>query len=116
MTYDCRKKNLIINLEPNVIELGKTTTLTVTRKHFNLPKFRVFIGEYDKDFNLPSGVEPQYFEDTDSMASLTLLPESKGEKHIRGIIEEYVFVSEDSIDTFRYPFEIKLVVKDTLNN
>lgn len=115
ITYDCRKKNFIVSLEPNVIELGEATTLTVTRKRFNLPKFRIFIGEYDEDFNLPSGVEPQYFEGTDSLASLTLLPETKGERYVRGIIEEYDFVSKDSIDSYRYPFEKKLVVSDTVN-
>jgi len=113
VTYECRKKNLTVTLEPNVIMLGEAATLKVTRAKYNLPKFRVFIGDYDEDFNLPPRVEPQYFDGTDSLASLALLPETEGTKQIRGIIEEYRFVSKDSIDSYRYPFEIELVVKDT---
>ncbi len=115
VTYDCRKKNWIVSLEPSIIKLGETTNLTVTRSRLILPNFRVYIGEYDEEFNLPTGVEPQYFEDTDSLASINLLPETLGEKQVRGIIEEYIVVSKDSIESYRYPFEIELVVRDTLD-
>lgn len=111
ITYECRRKNIIITLNPETIDLGETTTLAIERKKFYLPHFRVFIGDYDKDFRLQEGIEAQFFEGSDSLASIILAPESKGLKQIRGIIEEYAVVSQDSIDTYRYPFEMELQVR-----
>jgi hypothetical protein len=115
VTFDCRKDDLIVRIEPNTINLGESATLSIKREKFHLPKFRVFIGDYDENFKLPEGVEPQYFDDTDSSASIVLLPETAGLKPIRGIIEEYVFASEDSVDSYRYPFEVELIVNDTID-
>jgi hypothetical protein len=101
---------MVISLEPKTINLGQVSTLTIKREKFYFPNFRVFIGNYDEDFQLPEGAEAQYFDNTDSLASIVLTPETKGVKQIRGIIEEYIFVNKDSIDTYHYPFEIELQV------
>lgn len=109
-TYECRKESIVVILEPNVIKSGEISLLSIRRTKFYMPHFRVFIGEYDDDFNLPDGVEAHYFHDTDSIASMHLSPESKGIKRIRGIIEEYNIVAADSIDSYQYPFEVILEV------
>lgn len=105
-TYECRRQNMVIRIENQQPIVEEATKLIVYRKEFYLPKMRVFIGEYDSNFELPAGVEPQYFEGTDSLATMNLIFETAGEKVVRGIIEEYQFVSEDSIDSYRYRFEL----------
>ena len=111
LTYECRRQNIEIKLSPKLIDLGESTELIIKRKKFYLPHFRVYLGEYDENFNLPEGVEERFIEDSDSIASIYLSPESPGEKIIRGIVEEYVLVTKDSADTYRYPFEIVLTVE-----
>lgn len=110
-TYECRRKSIKIYLDPNEIGLGESSTLIVEREKLYLPHMRVFIGDYDSEFNLSKNISAQYFEGTDSLASIVLAPESLGQKKIRGIIEEYKIVSKDSIDSYRYRFEVELIVK-----
>lgn len=110
-TYDCRRENISIILEPKKIKLGETAKLSVKREHLNLPHFRVFMGEYDENFQLIEGDNTPYFKDTDSLASINLKPESKGVKVIEGIIEEYEFISSDSIFSYRYPYRVELTVR-----
>ena len=104
---------MVIFTDTDTIALGEVTRLNVRREKFFLPSFRVFVGNYDSDFQLPSGEAEQYFDGSDSLAFLALSPESKGLKVIRGIVEEYEFINEelDSVNSFRYPFEIGLFVK-----
>ena len=115
-TYECRKKSMIVELVPNSIYLGEVSQLRVRRIAFFLPKMRVFIGEYDENFNLPNGVEKQYFTGTDSLATMNLYPKTEGIKKVKGIIEEYQFISKDSIDSYRYYFEVELNVIDTVQS
>lgn len=109
-TYECRKNNFEISVNPSKIELGESSELKVVREKLHLPKMVVLIGDYDEDFNLIDEDSEFYFEGTDSVASLVLLPETTGVKTIRGIIQEYVNVTKDSIKSYRYPFEVELTV------
>ncbi len=97
-------------MNPSKIELGESSELKVVREKLHLPKMVVLIGDYDEDFNLIDEDSEFYFEGTDSVASLVLLPETTGVKTIRGIIQEYVNVTKDSIKSYRYPFEVELTV------
>ncbi len=113
-TYECRRKNMMVYLETDKPIVQEPNKLIVERKEFYLPKFRVFIGDYNSEFELPENEELQYFEGTDSVATMNLIFESAGEKTVRGIIEEYKTISEDSIDSYRYPFEITVEVSEQL--
>jgi hypothetical protein len=113
ITFECRKKNMVVLIEYTNPAVEEGTKLIVRRKEFYLPKFRVFIGDYDSNFNLPDGVQPQFFEGTDSVATMNLVFETSGNKKVRDIIEEYIFVSEDSIDSYRYPFEVSVNVSES---
>ena len=104
---------MVITIENPNPAVEEATKLIVRRKEFYLPKFRVFIGDYDSDFKLPNDVQPQYFEETDSVATMNLVFETSGNKKVRGIIEEYIFVSEDSIDSYRYSFEVSVNVSES---
>ena len=104
-TYECRRKSFTITLNPEVIKVGESSTLLVKRDKFYLPKMRVFLGK-----NLPENGSLEYFEDNDSTASIVLLPESVGIKKIHGIIEEYQSITEDSVYSYQYPFEMELKV------
>ena len=112
-SYDCRRKNITIRVNPNVIKLGESSTLEVKRVKYYLPKMRVFIGDFIDD-TLPEEGDLQFFEGSDSLASVVLQPETAGVKKIKGIIEEYQPITEDSVDSYHYPFEIELTVIDTL--
>jgi hypothetical protein len=109
-TYECRRENIFIYLDNYDPVVGEPNKLTIKRQHFYLPKLRVYIGEYDENFKLPDNVEPQYFLEKDSVASMNLIFETAGSKNVRGIIEEYKFVSEDSIYAYTYRFDINVNV------
>jgi hypothetical protein len=92
--------------------IGQSSELKVVRKEFHLPKMLVLIGDYDENFKLLNENSKYYFEGTDSVAKLVLLPETTGVKTIRGIIEEYDTITGDSIKSYSYPFEVELTVYD----
>jgi len=113
-SYEKRRKKFTINLRPNVIHLGETSTLEVKRQKACAPEMRVFLGDLDEDFNFDGQDTLRYFQDSDSLASAIIFPESYGVKKIRGVIEEYRSITADSVHSFRYPFEIELIVIDTV--
>lgn len=90
--------------------VGEPIKITIKRQHLYLPNLRVYIGEYDENFKLPDNVKAQYFVGNDSVATMNLIFETAGLKNVRGIIEEYKFVSEDSIDAFTYRLELNVNV------
>ncbi|PTB96008.1 hypothetical protein C9994_09325 [Marivirga lumbricoides] len=109
-TFECRKNNFKISVNPSRIKLGESSELKVVREKFHFPKMVVLVGDYDEDFNLINEDSQFYFEGTDSVASLVLVPETAGIKVIRGVIQEYTKVTEDSIKSYHYPFEVELTV------
>ncbi len=111
-TYECRRSNIEIYLENERPVIQEPTNLIVKRNEFYRPKMRVFIGEYDDDFKLPEGEPMEYYEVTDSSASISLIFETAGKKVVRGIVEEYKPIAKDVVESYHYRFELTTEVSE----
>ena len=110
--YEVTKKHLSINLKPSRINLGESSKIIIKRNKLLLPEFRVILGDFSEGYELESDISKyKFYKGTDSIISINLLPESKGVKSIKGIIEEYKIASKDSIYSLRNYFSIELDVE-----